>query len=64
MQSLNFENARRRRERATRKVTFRSCAAGDVIATAWRTEVTWSQRLPKNNQGCLSANLIGNRIVV
>lgn len=38
-------NARRRREKATRKlkVTFRNCAAGDVIArAAWRKEMTWS----------------------
>lgn len=39
-----ISNARRRREKATRKITFRNRAAGDVIATAWRKEMTWSQR--------------------
>ena len=39
-----ISNARRRREKATRKVRFPKSAAGDVIGTAWRTEMTWSQR--------------------
>ena len=46
------------------KVAFRNYAAGDVMATAWRTNMTWSRRLPKNNNNvaCLSTNVIGNSV--
>ena len=46
------------------RVAFRNCTAGDVMATAWRTNMTWSRRLPKNNNkvACFSTNMIGNSV--
>lgn len=47
------------------KVAFRNCAAGDVMATAWRTNMTWSRRWPKNknnNVACFSTNVVGNSV--
>lgn len=47
------------------KVAFRNCAAGDVMATAWRTNMTWSRRWPKNknnNVACFSTNVVGNGV--
>ena len=57
-------NARRKRGKATRDITFRNCAADDVIATAWRTAKTWSQLITICNQkvdsGRPNANAIGS----